>query len=479
MRYALSLTLVALFMGSASGGELAVISMHHSADHFVPHLRFDGVIEPGDADDIADILKNISRCTTSCDGASAVLSLDSPGGSYIEALEIADILRREHVATLIEADSKCASACLAAFTGGTRKIGDGDVPDRVVVPGAQIGLTPFDKQDEGLAHAILDGGLEQVLGAPLDQLRTMVEDGSLGEIAQFSGFLVPTGSLYMHDLTTPSNLEMLGATLPSAPLAQLMPDKASALLQACAHALSRYYAAMDMILVPEDAEYNIDPAFQQSLGSIGNLGYRINDSYAQFCSGDYYAEGGGRVWLFGAGEEGTEEVFGTDIEPHMVFPVSEPTANLERFYAPFVNAWTFVERPFSTSMPEKSDPHLDADLGVKVLLETLVQRVSARDDFLFFEQAGIEMSKPLATYLSSPAIVDRESEGTGTVSVTRATHADTGNAVVIAAIVGSHDNWIGQIETGKPWSEMTSAEVEMITRWSCNFTDIAEHVSCD
>lgn len=466
-----------LLTSSALGGEFSILSMHHSSDHFVPHLRFDGVIQTGDAEYLTDMLENMPRCRQSCEGATAVLSLDSAGGNYIEAMAMAALLRRERVATVVGAEAVCFSACLAAFIGGT---GYGAGPDRIVVPGARIMLYPFETQHEGLAHAILNKGLEAVLGAPLAQLQAMAQEETLGIPLLLSDLLVPTGSVLLRDLSSPTNLSLLGATLPPANIDELMPDRRAGLLQACAHGMSAYYAAKGMDLVVEDAAYNIDPAFQRDLGSIGMNGYRIEDSQVTFCVGDIEARDEHHVWMFGPGAESTEELLALPVKPHMVFPVSDPTFGLEEFYRPFVKAWTFNESAFVPSFPALVDADLDWELGVKPLLRTLTSRISTYGELLIFEQVGDEsLTQGLAAYLKSPALVDQQIEGGRMVSFVKARHADSGNAVLIAAIGGRYDNWIGRIEADRPWDRLSEDELNVMKRWGCNVEAVGEQISCD
>lgn len=482
MKRLAAIACLACLAAPALAGEFSIISMHHSQDHFVPHLRFDGPIEAGDADDLADLLDNMPRCAELCDGATAVLSLDSPGGSYVEALAMGALLRAARVATVVNADAACLSACLPVFAAGTARGPQGDRPDRIAVPGAQLMHYPLDQQHEKLAGRILSEGLETILGAPVKTLHALAVEKRLGLDFHLPYTAAQSYRPVPEDLSRPTDLTLLGATLPPAPWAQIMPDLQAGLLQACAHALTRFHAdrhggALD--LIPWDASMSVDPAFQRDLGSIGGPGYRVRHAEVSFCVGhDLGAEDPG-IWLFGPGEGGTEELFHMPIAPHMVFPVAEPTSALETLYRPFGKAWTFAHPGSLTIFPEEEDAGLRAELGIVRLLDTLGSRVSALGDWMIFEQVGEPtLGQGLTAYLKTPALIDQQVEGNRGVSLIRAAHAESGNAVLIAAVTRFGASWIGRIEADRPWSELSAMEKTLMQRWSCNFTAIREQLAC-
>lgn len=482
MKLASVLLSLTVLSSPALAGDLALVSMHHSSDHFVPHLRFDGFIETGDAEALADMLTRVARCTESCDGATAVLSFNSPGGSFIEAQAIAEVLKRERVGTVVDADSACFSACLVAFTGGTARRGEELVADRIVVPGAAIMIYPLRSQHEALSGRILARGLESVLGAPLTTLEPMAEDGSIGLDRLFAEDFVPTGSVGIEDLSAPTYLRLLEATLPPGKSSELMPDVEAGLLQACASGLTEYYALRDgkVNIVPWDATMYVDPAFQDDLGSIGHSGYRIDDTEVSFCAGELTEREGDRVWMFGPGEAGTVELIGVDIKPHMLFPPGIPVSRLEAFYRPFVNRWTFRSDNTAPHYPSLVDANLPAELGFVPQVATLYSRISAYGDLQVIEQIGDDgLGEGLSRYLEGPALVDQQVETARGASIIRASHADSGKAVFIAAFDDRMQEWVGRIELDRPWSEVSTAEEADLGRWACNIKSITERLTCD
>ncbi|MGS4945146.1 COG3904 family protein [Meridianimarinicoccus sp. RP-17] len=75
-------------------------------------LSLRGAIAPGDAERISAELDDIRP---------AIVSLDSPGGSVMDALALGRVLRDLDIDTRLEAGAVCLSACPYAFVGGTAR----------------------------------------------------------------------------------------------------------------------------------------------------------------------------------------------------------------------------------------------------------------------------------------------------------------------------------------------------------------------
>lgn len=114
-------------------------------------FRLSGEIASGDTDRLNAALA--AAVVTHGDGPNRkfVISLDSPGGSYQEGLDLAVAFRRQGIATVVRSGDNCASACALAFLGGTSTPGDptpltddaplpDQAPDRALEPGAALGF---------------------------------------------------------------------------------------------------------------------------------------------------------------------------------------------------------------------------------------------------------------------------------------------------------------------------------------------------
>jgi len=75
-------------------------------------LRLRGAIAPGDAERITEDLRA---------ARPAIVSLDSPGGSVIDALEIGRVIRDLGADTRLQGKAVCLSACPYAFVGGAMR----------------------------------------------------------------------------------------------------------------------------------------------------------------------------------------------------------------------------------------------------------------------------------------------------------------------------------------------------------------------
>src|SRR5690606_30214794 len=107
----------------ASAALVSIISMQYSAAHPVPHLHYEGGTTAGDVEALKQVYESFVLCRTECmdgeGGATAVLTMNGPGGDYYEGLALADFLRANHIATVVERGMKCYSACAFAFMGGS------------------------------------------------------------------------------------------------------------------------------------------------------------------------------------------------------------------------------------------------------------------------------------------------------------------------------------------------------------------------
>lgn len=77
-----------------------------------------GPIADGDFAALREIL-NRRRPIEPLDERAGGLCLNSPGGSYVEALKISELLYERGIATVVEDGSECYSACATIFMAGT------------------------------------------------------------------------------------------------------------------------------------------------------------------------------------------------------------------------------------------------------------------------------------------------------------------------------------------------------------------------
>ncbi|MDC9835676.1 hypothetical protein [Rhizobium binxianense] len=141
-------------------------------------FRLQGDIDQGDVQRLDAALQSSGITHAQDPRRKIVVSLDSPGGSYLEGLDLALAFRRRGLATVVRSGNQCLSACAIAFLGGTalpkdpNPVGDDDplpdqLPERSLQPGAVLGFhapylaVPNDDYD---ANVVADAYRSAVLG---------------------------------------------------------------------------------------------------------------------------------------------------------------------------------------------------------------------------------------------------------------------------------------------------------------------------
>ncbi len=116
MRCAFFAITAAAAIFSATSTLAATFSISRDSDrNIVIALR--GEIAEGDSDE----LKGIIRRADNNGDTIAILRLDSPGGSVLESVKLADIVRDAKIPTSVIGNAKCASACFMVFAAGSEK----------------------------------------------------------------------------------------------------------------------------------------------------------------------------------------------------------------------------------------------------------------------------------------------------------------------------------------------------------------------
>jgi hypothetical protein len=123
-----------------------------------------GVIEDGDLDKLKRVAGD----------ESIKLALDSPGGSFAEAIKIARYLHEKQVATEVGAGQKCLSACAIAFMGGSAPGPEGLTQvARTLHPTGRLGLhAPYlEMADENYQKDVVEVAYELAMRNIADLIR--------------------------------------------------------------------------------------------------------------------------------------------------------------------------------------------------------------------------------------------------------------------------------------------------------------------
>jgi hypothetical protein len=101
-------------------------------------FSLDGTISAGDYDQFANLISlNRSRMAP-LDERTSTICLKSLGGSYVEALKIAELMYGRGISTVIEYGSECFSACAIIFMAGVDS--DRIIPLRRLSAGGILGF---------------------------------------------------------------------------------------------------------------------------------------------------------------------------------------------------------------------------------------------------------------------------------------------------------------------------------------------------
>jgi ATP-dependent protease ClpP protease subunit len=147
--YRAFLIAIALLAPPAMAAELRVLSPNNAdLDIQAPDPamacthRMTGTLGKGDADRMIPALENSIQTWRKQDQWHLpVLCLDSPGGSLVEALKLAALLRDMPIGTKLEANATCESACAMVFMAGSFHAHESGLYKwRIMHPTARLGF---------------------------------------------------------------------------------------------------------------------------------------------------------------------------------------------------------------------------------------------------------------------------------------------------------------------------------------------------
>ncbi len=225
---------------------ISIVSMHYSTGHPVPHFHYEGGTVDGDVTTLRNMYEAFVKCRLGCigpeGGATAVLTLNGIGGSYYEGLMLADFMRENHIATVVERGMRCYSACAFAFLGGSgwsSQEGVGTYVDRMIEPGSILGFHAPYADEESFLSAIDQRGAMGAQGQTRDSLARMVKELVKWNVDPEVLFkMVGMGPDETYDLKTADDLYLARVALPPTPTAGWITDVPSAVRNACTRLLA-------------------------------------------------------------------------------------------------------------------------------------------------------------------------------------------------------------------------------------------------
>lgn len=419
--FALLAAIVALLPGAMPtvGAELSIVSMHYSKSKPVPHLRYDGDTVAGDLSVLRSIYESFVHCGTECAPAegrpNAVLTMNGPGGDYYEGLALADFLRANNIATIVEKGAYCYSACAFAFLGGTAYSSDksiGSYVDRTIEPGGLLGFHAPYRNEESIRSALLERSPGDLLAESRGSLSLMVKELVRWNVdPEIIHHMVNQGPDDLYLVTKPEAYFLTRTALPPIPSRSWMADVPSAVRNACIRLLALFERTD-----PAELAQRITTPYETAIGRGENggtvSGYRLSHGSLDigFCAAtdaslaqgsdldvalylNPLQAGGNSLavlrffnqdgWFSTAdiGASPLKRIFQRGGIGHWFLPIGEDLTTAEHAGA---NLLTIADRFFSVSMPDL--PPLQPGFTVDVTAPR--SRVSHNGSVWLFEQVG-------------------------------------------------------------------------------------------
>ncbi|ODT80199.1 MAG: hypothetical protein ABS76_17285 [Pelagibacterium sp. SCN 64-44] len=314
------------FAASAQAGEFTLVSQYYAAGHPVPHLHYEGPVTEGDVEQLRALFDANIACGFEQfpveGGNCAVISLHSPGGNYVEGLMLAQFLRDNRIASIVEPGAECYSACAFAFLGGTGYSSQDNVGiyvDRMVAPGAILGFHAPYFAPESLDGLVAQFGLDTVLGASRDDISLMVRELVNWNVDEnVLGYIVSMGPDETYDILTGEDYFLTRTALPPELAFNEQTGIADAVYNACIYLLAEHESQFPSALLDRITEMSMSDIGVDSFGAP-IVGYRLgadNPLGLTFCglpTAQLEGNGDADIALYtGAGIQG-------DIRPMLTF----------------------------------------------------------------------------------------------------------------------------------------------------------------
>ena len=257
----------------AAAASIAVFTVPSVAAEFKRDgqmFRLTGPIEAGDATKFRAFVEREYKAFSASEdalGGSWAVSLDSPGGSLADGIDIGRALHENRLTTLVERGHSCYSACAIAFLGGVFQYVTGIGPKRELEAGAALGFHGYRADasqvvilNEAFDQARALNGLVLEYGAEM----TAIDLGFLAE-------LMNVAANEMRLINTPSALKKLHievrAPMPKRP--------ATAGYNVCVQAVTKLLPSLDGLAIGDRLERK--PSLLNSEAQL--LKQLLNDHY--------------------------------------------------------------------------------------------------------------------------------------------------------------------------------------------------------
>jgi hypothetical protein len=442
----------------AAAATVSIVSMQYSAGHPVPHIHYEGETVDGDLATLQGLYESFVKCRLSCvgpeGGATAVLTLNGPGGSYYEGLAIADYLRANHIATVVERGATCYSACAFAFLGGSGyspQEGIGTYIDRMVEPGSIVGFHAPYSDEENFTNAMKERGAMAVQGDTRSSLAVMVKELVKWNVdPEVLFYMVNMGPDETYNLIAADDLYLARTALPPSPTSAWVTDVHEAIRNVCIRLLANYERADPLDIKETFPTEWVDQIGKTQFGTIS--GFKLGDRLLDIgnCSvtdeslatnGDYevalYMTPGldgtnapmssffnrQNGWSsMGIGGNPVKRILQKGPLNHYFLPVGVPIDDLDLPGEKAIeeNRFYMMLPPLMANLPD----------GFEVQPGTLDARVAAKGNVVVFERVGPTSLFDSAASLSGLGRTFSNNAGNETSFVREGSYDDTGTPFV-------------------------------------------------
>lgn len=494
--------------GAASAATISIKSMTYSPKKLVPHLHLDGPIVQGDVETLKNFYLDFVGCRESCftpeGNSTAVITLNSPGGSYETGLGLAKFLRENRIAAIVEDGMRCYSACAFAFLGGTAhstQDGIGDFIDRTVEPGGILGFHAPYFPDQALTGLIEDFGAGEVFGESREMIATMVENLVDWNVDQhIVSTMVSMGPNETYDLNTPNDYFLVRTSLPPGSRTAYQPNDIEAVRNACIRLLAMHESAEPREVADRLAGLPFTDNISKDEFDNPLSGFKLSDKplglgHCSVSGTDWRGSGDLDIALYqtegltgfsrpmlsmfnreqgwstaGTGANASRRIFQKESLNHFFLPVDMNLAEIAGASSPSID-------PFDVS-PDIAFPDLGADL--EIFAEDNGTRISGKGDVFVFTQ----LANPLAFLtakgrLTAPGTPFTYESVSEIALVRGGSYADSGDTFSWIAYKGSDASAIVRIEILKPDGvPPTEEEMALLRRIECDTVFEGVSLSC-
>ncbi|MEX0347340.1 MAG: hypothetical protein AB3N20_20635 [Rhizobiaceae bacterium] len=232
-----------MLFANAHSAEVRLVSVKENDNYTSTdpncNIVLSGVIDKGDAKRLSAVIsENLIDSDRMRKVFFPVICMNSPGGSFTEAIKIISIIDDLAIGTMVRNGDKCESACALAFMAGNYPEEGNTYPWRMMHPGASVGfhapdltLAPgqYNERDVARAYQVA----LQTVSQTIEKLVMESIDGNRRMAPSLLAAMLATPADQMHRVDTVDKAGRWGITIVSVGREKQLSDQS--LVRACAN----------------------------------------------------------------------------------------------------------------------------------------------------------------------------------------------------------------------------------------------------